>query len=73
MKMGTTNFVLPVNNEKFFKDIDHFCNYGVKKPCSSRVYGFTQDGMYTMTTIGDTITSKMCAGECKRGEQLKRL
>ena len=49
------------------KDIDHFCNYGVKKLCSSRVYGFTQDGQYSIATVGDSITSKMCAGECMRG------
>lgn len=67
MKMGTTNLVLPVKIEEVFKHIDHFCNYGVKRLCSSRVYGFTVDGMYSMTTVGESITSKMCAGECMRG------
>lgn len=48
---------------------DHFCNYGVKKPCSSRVYGYTTEGMYSIASVSpNTYTSKFCAGECKEGK-----
>ena len=48
--------------------VDHFCNYGVKKPCSARVYGFQNEGEYSVAVIQQSIiTSKFCAGECEAG------
>ena len=49
--------------------IDHFCNYGVKKPCSSRVYGYEEEGMFSETLVSpDYVTSMFCQGECEQGK-----
>lgn len=51
--------------------IDHFCNYGIKKPCSSRVYGFSEEGRYSYaySASGD-VTSLFCQGECEAGNNM---
>ena len=73
MKMKVVNiyYVQPVELIIEY-NVDYFCNYGIKKPCSSRVYGFSDEGEYSIsTTEGAVITSKFCKGECEKGKYKK--
>lgn len=48
--------------------LDHFCNYGIKQQCSSRVYGFSTEGEFSVTSLSSSyVTSMFCKGECEAG------
>ena len=47
---------------------DHFCNYGVKRQCSSRVVGYSEEGEFSIASLSGTyVTSMFCKGECEAG------
>lgn len=58
----------PCRSNLFVLYVDHFCNYGIKRPCSSRVFGYSEEGEFSVTSLSGTyVTSMFCKGECEAG------